>query len=167
MQITKSKQAGITILEIQMYGVLFAIFIVILSQFFASSIELQVRNTSTAAVDQEAKFVIQRLQFDGLRASEVTSPADLGQTAQNITYTIGGLANTYQLQNGVLQLNNNEGTVSVTSPLVTVSNLQVKRSGNPGGKHLLQISFDVDSSNDIAADSGKYSRSFSTVIGLR
>ncbi len=164
---TLRHQAGVSLIEVQLYAALFAVFIVVLSQLFANAVDLQVRNSATAAVDQEAKFVLQRLQFDGLRAAAVTTPSALGETTAVLAYTIGSQTYTYQVNNGVLELTNPEDTYAVTSPLVEIANFQVLRTGNLGGKHLLHVSFDANTSLANASASGAFTRSFSTVIGER
>ena len=157
--------AGYTIVELLMFMGLFSMFLVLLTNMFATILETQQRSLATSYVEQTGRFVLSRLLYDIHQADVVVTPASLGDETSTLELQISGADHTYALTGSNLVLTDDEGAYVVNADQVTISNFLVRRIGNVGGKPTLQFSFDVNST--IPDTTGIQSRNFSTTVGLR
>ncbi len=157
--------AGYTLVEVLMFMGLFSMFLVLLTNMFATILETQQRSLATSYVEQTGRFVLARLMYDVHRATSITTPAAAGSTDTSLDLNIDGVPYSYSIDNGVFQLSNSSGVHDLHAGQVTVSNFSLTRIGNVNGKHTLQLSFDVESV--VPDTTGIQSRTFSTTLGIR
>ncbi len=144
---------------------LMGIFLVIITDIVSATMDVQIESTATSAVSEDSRFLLARLDYDIGRATAITTPSSLGGSSASLVVTIGGVAHTYALSGGNLQLTNNNGTSNLNSNETTISGASFQRLGNSGGKETVRVSFTVTSTAQ--TDQGADSRSFTTTFGRR
>ena len=107
------KQRGFTLIELLVYMGIFSILLVVLTEMLVSILNLQLDSTATSSVDQDNRFIQQRLTYDIQRAKSFTVSPDQKTLTLSIgtsTYTYSALSNSLQL-NG-LPLNSFDTTIT-------------------------------------------------------
>lgn len=163
--IPKTSQRGFTLVELLLYMSLLSVLLIVLTDIFASALSLQRETESFSAVEQDGRFIISRLQYDIGQASAIVSPSTLGTPANSLQITVNGISYTYSLNNGNVQLVNNNGTDVLNSYDATASAFTVTRLGNSLGKNSIQVNFTMVGRTK--PESGPQTRSFQTIIGTR
>ena len=100
-----------------------------------------------------------------MRASAITTPANLGDTANSLVATIGGVNYTYSLSGGNLVLNDGSGGKNLNSSESTVAGISFQKLGSAGSKETIHVVYTLESVTLRA--SGKESRTIDTVFGRR
>ncbi len=136
---------GFTLVELIIYMGLLVIFLLVLSNIFASILDVRTESESISAVEQDGRFIMARLSYDINRASAVSTPASLGGSGNSLTMVIGSVNYTYALSGSNLVLTNDLGTNNLNSSESTISSLSFQRLGNSGGKDTVKIQFTVNS----------------------
>lgn len=156
---------GLTLVELIVSMGLLSILLVLLTGIFASSLDIQLRSEATTSRQQDAQFILTRLAYDFNQATAMTNPSSINQQTSAITLTISGQSWTYSLQNGNLMLTNPQGTFQLNNYLTTVTQFDVTRVGNVGGKQSVQLNLTVGSR--IQGSPGNSSVNYSTTLGIR
>lgn len=158
-------QSGVTLVEVLITMGLLSIFLVVVATLFTTSVDVQLRSRGYAAVTNDGRFVLARLNYDIARASAVTTPASLGGSGSSLALTINGNTYTYAIANGRLQLTDTLGTDYLTGSDDTVSGLTFTKVGNTGGLEAVQYSFTLTSNG---SDSGTTdTQTFSSTVERR
>jgi prepilin-type N-terminal cleavage/methylation domain-containing protein len=158
-------QAGVTLIEMLLVMGLMSIFLVLLTTMLSSTLDVQNQSQSTSMVMQDGRFILARLSYDVGRATAITAPAALGTSGSTLTMTIGGVATTYALNNGSLQLTDSAGSANLNGSETTISAVSFQRLGTTGGKETIRTSFVVTSKAQ--AKSGADTQTFTTTVGRR
>jgi len=161
----KKLSAGFTLVELIIYCGLFLIFLTMLTSIFISTLEVHSQAYSRSIVQQDGQFIIQRFIYDINRADSVTTPVNLGETANSLVLDIDGETYSYVLNSGQLELTNNDGTYVINFDQTQISNLSFTKLGNPSGISTVQVDFKVNSK--IPDVSGVKEQDFHTTVGLR
>jgi hypothetical protein len=166
MKTTKNRQAsGFTVMEMMIYGGLLSIFILIMSQTFASILETQLGSESNAAIVQDGRYILSRMSYDIGRASGISTPAVLGDVGPVLVLNIAGTGHTYSVSNGLLQLTNSFGTQSLNSFGTQVSGVTFERLGNTGGHNSIRVRYTLTSTTTRTTSTD--SRTFQSTFSLR
>ncbi len=160
-----NSRKGFTLVEMLIYMGLLSILIVIMVDVFASSLSVQLESQATSSVEQDARFLLSRLTNDVQSAQSVLVPAAIGSQSASLQLSINSINYTYALNNGTMQLTNNNGTDTLNSFDTTVSNLSFKKVGNGAGKDTVQVIFTLTS--NVTRNSGTETKNFQTTVGLR
>ena len=152
---------GSTLIEMIIYMGLLSILLVILTNMFASILDVRTESEATSSVQQDGRFLLSRLSYDINRATSISAPLNLGDTSGNLSMTIGATTYTYSLVGGNLQL----GTDNLNSSESSVSNLSFRKVGNSGGKDNIKIHFTLTSKTQ--RSSGNEVRDFDLTVGRR
>lgn len=128
---------GFTLIELLIYMALVVIFLGILTNLFISVIDVKNESTSVSSVEQDGRFIMQRLIYDA---------------NQNGTQYI---STNYSLENNNLMLNSEKLNSSETSVLEFTK----QSLGNVGGKKSLQVKFKLES--------GLETRDYQITLGSR
>lgn len=159
------EQNGFTLVELLISMALMGMFLVVLTDVVSTTLNVQSESEATSAVSEDGRFLLARLDYDMQRATAITTPAALGSSGPSLVLTISGVANTYALSSGTLQLTNGSGTSNLNSNETTVSGLSFQRLGNSGGKETVRVTFTVTSVTK--TDQGQDTRTFTTTLGRR
>ncbi|HUC01492.1 MAG TPA: prepilin-type N-terminal cleavage/methylation domain-containing protein [Candidatus Paceibacterota bacterium] len=134
---------GFTLVEMLIAIGLFTIIVVSLIAILTVVVQVQVRSSSAAAVDQESQFLLQKLQYYIGTASIVDIVTSTPTSTLKLQVASSSLDPTYiTLASGTVYLQQASGTLqALTSNRVTVSNLSFTRQSNPPGHDLVSISY--------------------------
>lgn len=125
-------QSGFTMIELLMYLGLYSILIIIVTQLFLTLIESRTEAENLTRLQQESRYITQRLTYDIRRADQITLPAQVGQSGNQLELSINGDTLRYQVNtNGFLELVSPSGTASISSQ-VTASQFLVQKTGSTG-----------------------------------
>jgi len=128
----KKHQSGFTMIELLMYLGLYSILIVVITQLFLTLIESRTEAENLTRLQQESRYIAQRLSYDIRRAESVTLPAQVGQSGNQLQLNIDGETFRYQVNvNGFLELVSPSGTASISSQ-VTADEFLVQKTGSIG-----------------------------------
>lgn len=166
-QITKQK--GFTITELVLYMGLLIVLITILSQVFASILDVQIESRSTSSVELDGKYIISKLirdmqtmQINPPVNDNIITPPAPGQTSATLNFTVNSINYIYSLNNGNLQLINDKGTNNLNSINTTMSGLQFTRIGAGTGTDTIRVNFTLTSK--IKRNAGPETRDYQTTI---
>ncbi len=159
-------QKGETLIELLLYIGFLSMLLVVFLQVFTSVLDVQSESQSTSSVEQDGKYLIQRLTYDIQRSTSIQNPVSVGGSSSTLQLNIGGNIFTYTLLNNNLVLTNNLDTnAQLNSYDASVSALLFTRIGNPGGKNVIQVLFTL--AGKTQRISSTEVRSFQTTIGTR
>lgn len=158
-------QRGVSVVETLIVIGLLSVFMVVLTDMFASILDIQSETSATSGVSQDGRYILSRLNYDINRATSITTPAALGGSSTTLALQIGGVTNTYSVFANNLQLSNENGANMLNGSETSVSSFTVQRLGNVSGKDTLRITFTV--TGDTATDQGAQSTTFTTTLGRR
>lgn len=156
---------GFTIVELLIFFGLTSIFLTVLTDLFVAIFDVKRESEATSAVEQDGRFILERLIYDISRASAINAPASLGASADSLSMTIGGVSYTYDVTGGVLNLTNDTGVNRVNSSQTTISNLTFQRIGDEISNETVRVEFSVNSV--VLRNLGSEVREFQTTVGRR
>jgi hypothetical protein len=165
MTIKKRIKNGFMLMELIVYIAVFTIFMYITTAIFTSVLAVQVESDTTSVVQQDARFITERLTYDIHRASSITTPNSAGEESSSLELLISGQVYTYALNNGNLEITDNNGTYSLNTDETIFSNLSFLRLGNIGGNHSIVVDFSLESK--FARTSGVEKINIHTAISTR
>jgi len=140
-----------TLIELLVYMGLLGLFLVVLSNILATSLETFTASSQVTTIDIDGRYILARLAYDVGRAASITTPVATGQTAASLVLDVGS----YTVSNDNLLLD----TDRLNSFDSSVVNFSATRIGNGTGHDTVKISFDLTS--------GASTRSLTTTLGLR
>lgn len=161
--IFKQAARGFTIVEMMLYMGLFMMLLTVLTSMFVSILQVHVEAQSTSAIEQNGRYILNRISYDLYRANSVSVPANFGQTTDNIQMTVDGQTYVYAVSNNILQLTRSGTTERLHNPQIQVQSFSVTKIGVVSGTPTLQIDLtleDLDPSNPVT-------REYTTTIGSR
>lgn len=165
----KPQQKGTSLIELLIYFGLLTIILTIVIDLMIKSGEFSLEAKEQNVLQEDARFIGNRLYFDIHQATAVTSPGNLGETSSILTFTVGTETHTYSLVNNSLQYQQvagtNTKTANLNSNFTKVNLLSFQRLGSNNGKHTIKLIFEIE---DIkGAKGGPLKKTFETVVGLR
>jgi type II secretory pathway pseudopilin PulG len=153
---------GFTITELLIYMGIFTILLVVLTEIFVATLNVQLETEASSSVEQDSKFMLARMIYDIQKASKINTPASLGDQGDTLSLEIDGTTYISSSPNGTdLELNGNK----LNSFDTTISNVIFQRLGNPGGVNSIKIGFTV--SSKVQRASGPEIKNVQTTVGLR
>ena len=156
---------GFTIIEMLMYMGLLSILLIIMVDLLAASLDIQLESQATSSVDQDGKFIINRLVNDIHRAQTIAYPS-LGATQSGtLQLIIDGENYTYSTNSGSFVIASGSASDSLNSFNTTAPSVFFKRFGNSGGKNALQVTIIIKSKT--SKTSGTETKTMQTTVGLR
>jgi len=162
--ITKSKKtSGFTLVELLLFIGLFSILLTVLTQMFVTIVETQLDSQSSSGINQDSRYIFNRLSYDIHKANKLNYPSSIGTSASLL---INGTDYIYKLDGSNLILNFNSTEYQLNSYTTSVSNLQFQRIGDTTvTPSLIKITYKLES--NIEEVSGIETRDIETIIGLR
>ena len=155
---------GFTLMELLLYMGLLAIFLLVLTQVFLSSLDSLLESQANSTVEQDSRFIFSRLNYDLAQADSLSTPT-LGQTSSSLVLTRSGGQLTFSLQGNNLVITDSTGTYQLNSYATDVTNISFTRLGNSGGKNSMQVAFTIKSKTLKGAT--EESKTFNTTLGTR
>lgn len=161
----ENSRKGFTLVELLIFMGILTILLTILTQVFTMILDAQLESQANSSVDQDGKYIINRLTYDLNNAQDINTPAAPGQQEGTLQLAIGGINYVYSLNNGNIQLSDGNTIENLNSFNTNVSGLNFLRLGNTGGKNSIKITFTLTSKT--IKNSGQEQETFSTTLGLR
>lgn len=156
---------GFTLIELVIYIALISVLLLIISQIFIASLDVQMESEAVSSVDQDGRFLLSRLGYDIGRAESVAVPSSFGTPSETLTLIINGDTYTYERQNDQLLLTGPLGDDQLTSSLTKLTSLSFETIGNTGGVPTVQVSFTLESVT--ISETGVKEETYQTTFGLR
>ncbi len=165
IEIKHYKNKGFSLIELLLYMGLFSIFLITLTQIFSSALELKLESESTSTVQQDSRYILERLSYDINRADSITTPATIGTQGQLLSLVISGQTYSYTLSGNNFTLTNPSGTFQLNGFNTRVTNLSFLRVGNSGGKNSVRITYTINSLTN--QKKGIETKTIQTTLGIR
>lgn len=148
-------------MELVLYMGLLVILLTILSSLFTTSIESQLGSQKFSAVQQDGRFILNRITYDLQNASSVITPSALGSSATTLVLVKDGVTYTYSLTGSNLLLDG----VRLNGFNTSVSNVSFQKLGNTGGKPTVKLAYTVTS---LTLNNGTSDiKNYQTTVGLK
>ncbi|MCX6726466.1 MAG: prepilin-type N-terminal cleavage/methylation domain-containing protein [Candidatus Shapirobacteria bacterium] len=149
------KRRGFTLIELLVYMGIFSILLVVLTEMLVSTLNLQLDSNGTGSVNQDNRFIQQRLSFDIQRAKNSAVSFD----QKTLTLGIGATNYTYAASGNNLDLNG----LQLNSYDTTVTNLMFQKVGT--SSTAIIVNFGIIS--NIVRPNGPQISNVNTVIAMR
>ncbi|HEX6258528.1 MAG TPA: prepilin-type N-terminal cleavage/methylation domain-containing protein [Candidatus Saccharimonadales bacterium] len=164
------QQSGYTLIELLLYITILSSLLLAVSSFFTATASMRVRNQAENDVTAQASAIMERITFTIRNADSITAPTTGATGAQlNLVVPTAGLSPTiFELNGPVLQIREGTGAaVALSSPSVTVSNLQFKNVTKAGTAGSVQVTFTVSKVNAGNREEFNFQRTFTATGTLR
>lgn len=162
---TQQKKAGYTLVELLIYLGLFGILISVLTTIFFSTLELRAQSETISAVEQDGRYILQKLTQVIRDADAVISPLSNGESTNQLIISRVGSIETYQLDDTDLVQSSDSGVVQLNSDSTTISDFSIQRLGAVSGLPTLKITLTISSTGRVAGIT--QSHIFTTTVGIR
>lgn len=172
---SRSNQVGATLIELLLYLALLTIIATIATDILFSSGEFSLEASSKNILQEDGRYIMNRLTFDIHRATTITTPASFGGSGTNslqLDLTIGFSpteTHVYSLAGNYISFQGSVGVslqpANLNSNQTKITNLKFIRLGTVTGKPTVKISFDLESVKPLKQGINK--QSFETLVGTR
>jgi type II secretory pathway pseudopilin PulG len=162
---TLRDKKGFTLIELLIYMSLLSGFLIVITELFASILNVKLESEATSAVEQDGRYILTRLSNDISKSSSISAPGSLGSTTSSLVMAVSGITYTYSLNGNNFQITNNLGINNLNSSESNISAVSFQKIGNPGGKETIKIGFTITSAT--SRTGGPETRVFQTTIGRR
>lgn len=156
---------GYTLVELLMFIGLFSILLSVLTTIFFSTLELRARTEITTTVEQDSRYVLQKLTQVVRDADSVILPLANGNSSSQLIISRGGSTETYQIQNAKLVQIVGTDSFQLNASTTNIDSFSVQKLGNISGSSTVKISLTLSSTGAVAAT--HYSQTITTTIGIR
>jgi type II secretory pathway pseudopilin PulG len=171
MEKNKSKQYnGFSLIEVLFYVSMLSVFILVLSTFWGTLQDVQLKGRAMNTVSTEAAFMLNKITQSIRNASSITAPLP-GSSANSLT-----LASTTPTENPtIFDLNNGNVRISsgaspytnLNSPWVTVTNLTFTNLTGANAKGVIRIQMTVSYKNTDATANQNYVQAFYATAAIK
>jgi prepilin-type N-terminal cleavage/methylation domain-containing protein len=156
---------GFTLIEMLIATAIFVVIVIGFISILTAVTQVQVQTSSTAVVNQESQFLLQKLQYYVETASVIDIPTSTPTSTLKFDVASSSFDPSYiTLASGTVYLQQSTGGAlqPLTSNRVTVSNLSFTRHANPPGHDAVSISYTLSYNTTNLAQS--FSQLFQTSI---
>jgi len=166
----QKSQTGASLIELIIYFALLGIVLIIAVDIMLRTGEFSLEASTKNDLQDDARYVINRLTYDIHRAENVVIPVNLGDSEPLLRLTINGNDYIYRQRSQTLDLQRQQVGVPdwiyLTSNLVTAPvDMTFTRVGNTGGNPTIKITFTLRSTT--VPKGGPKQKTFETVVGTR
>jgi Tfp pilus assembly protein PilW len=170
--LTLKTQKGASLVEILVYFALLSIVLLIATDLMLKSGEFGLEFSSKNNIQADGKFISNRLVNNIHQATNITTPANLGDSDSTLVLMIGNETHTYTLIGTDLQYTKETPppgattkTANINSNLTKINSISFQRLGNTGGKNMIKITFEIE---DVKGKKGNpIIKTFETMVGIR
>jgi prepilin-type N-terminal cleavage/methylation domain-containing protein len=139
-----SRAQGFTLIEMLIAVSIFTVIIIAFIGILSVVTQVQVQSSSTAAVNQESQFLLQKLQYYIQTASIIDMPTSTSPSTLTFDVASSSLDPSYiTLASGTVYLQQSSGGAlqALTSNRVKVTSLSFTRKANPPGHDAVSVSY--------------------------
>lgn len=170
MNMHAKHQSGFTLIELLLYVTIVGSLLIVVSLFFAMTVDARLKHQSITEVDQQGTLIMEEITRTIRLADTVAAPS-FGATTQSLELTMPTPTvnpTRFELNSGTLQIR--EGTanpIPLSNDKVVISNLNFRNLSREGTPGLLQISFTLARVNPSDRTTFSYEKTFTTSIAVR
>ena len=158
------KNKGFTTIELLVYITILAVLITVLASIFGGIIDGKLESEATSSVDQDARYILAKMNYDMQSASSIASPA-AGLQGSTLQISVNSTSQSYTLSgNNDLQVTKGGQSDNLNSADTFVSNLTFKRIGNGNSDDTIQMQFTLTSKINKRANTTE-TKTFKTTFG--
>lgn len=158
-------QKGFSLVELLIYMALMSIFLMVLLDIFAATLNTKLSSESTSVVSQDSRYVFSKLTYDINNADSVILPVP-GATSTGLQIDNSGSISTYVLNSGNLVKTAGGISMNLNGIDTEFDSISFKNIGNPDGKSTIQVVYTVRSK--IIIQGGRTeTQTINTTIGIR
>lgn len=162
----KKQLKGFTLVELIIYMGLFSILLTVVTTLFTFVIDLQIETEANTSIEEDGKYIINRMKYDIEHATTITTPATRSTQTSTLQTTINGVPYLYSLNgSNNIQLGINGTTYQLNGYNTTVTDLSFRRIGNATGHDTVQITFTLHSR--VLKSGVPEVKTIQTTVGLR
>ena len=164
-------QRGTSLIELLIYFGLLATVLIIATDLIIRTGEFSLEANTRNALQQDARFIINRLTYDIRQADLINTPAGLGDSGPTLVFTVGPETHTYSLVGTDLEYQRQTGpppltqTANVNSNQTRVNSILFQRLGNTNGQPTIKITFQLETSR--SQKGGPKVKTFEVLVGQR
>lgn len=137
-----------SLIELIIFMGIFSILIFIFTDIFVSALKTKTLEEATASVNQDANFILTKLQYDVNNASSITQP-ELGATSGSLYMTIDGVGVLYRINAGSLERVVGTEAISLNGYNSTITSLSFRNIGISEGKSSVKIFLTIESKGKV------------------
>lgn len=153
-----------TLVELIIFMGIFSILIFIISDLFVNSLKAKSQGESVAVVNQDADFVLAKLEYDLHQGYGLTQPS-LGLTGSSVSFLKGGEQITYRLSGNNLERVIGTDVQVLNSYRTRITTAEFTNIGNATGKSTVKIAITFESTT--LTEGKPEVISLDTTVGLR
>jgi type II secretory pathway pseudopilin PulG len=165
----KKYKKGATLIELLIYFSILSILLVIVIDLMLRSGEFSLETSTRSSLQEDARFIVNRLTFDIHQADSISNPGSLGESGGTLILAVGADTHTYTLAGTSLEYQETVGASTTTANLnsnqTQVNSLTFERLGNLGGKPTIKVTFELETTK--REKGGPKQKTFETVVGTR
>jgi Tfp pilus assembly protein PilW len=161
-QIAKLKN-GYTLIEVLVYGVIFSMFLLLITQIFLTMKNTSAGSSATVNLQQNYARIFSDLNQTIRSATSVSSPTS-GNSAASLSLNDGSIV--YQVVGGVLQKVDGGTPIPLTDDGINIADINFENVGEATLAATVRIRMTVES-NYILEGGRRISEDFQTAIGIR
>lgn len=158
-------EQGFSLVELLLYMGLLSVFLVVISTFFVSILDVQSRALSSSELEENSKFISNRLKYELRSAESATNSAELGAASSSIVLIRDSVSYTFSVLDNTLQRASASATVVLHDDDVQLSNFSVVRVGNEGQFDTFIIDYSLTSATQVGGDADQ--RDYQLTVGMR
>lgn len=159
------KLPGVTLIELLIVMGILPLLLLVISSTFGTFMEGQEQAVAQAAINQEQQYLLRKIDYDIVSASDVLLPAADGETG-SVLQLQQGADTVYYSPSAITLMRSVDGvSTPVTTTRVLLDSFTVQRLGNAEGKDSIRLTFSLSST--ASAQLGLLSRSVTTTYTLR
>lgn len=144
----KNKKSGFTLVELLLYMGLLSIFLVTLTDLLVAILDVKEESSAVSPVEQDGRFIAERLAYDLYRSTGITNPGPVGAVADNLAFTVGATTYYYGISGTDLQFGNSLGapaSSTVNGSETVISGTSFQKIGSASGNSGVLVKFSVTS----------------------
>lgn len=159
------KSLAFTIAEFLIYMGLLAIILLVFADLFNSLTNVRSESESTATVQQDGNYLVNKFFYDIHQATSITLPLHPGDQSNSLKLVINGTSYTYSTQSGNLNLSDGANNYQMNSYDTTVPSLLFTRLGQGDAHDTIKINFTLKS--QVTSHLSQLTKTYETIVGQR
>lgn len=158
-------QTGVSLVELLIYMGLSFILLTVILGLLISIFETRTESDTTTSVEQNSRYLLNRLRYDIHRSQDMLIPANAGDTSDRLQVVIDGSIFTYRVIDATLYMIEGTDQIALTDVNTQVGGFGVSRYGNTGGAPSAQLVLSLSSGD--TEGSNTESQDYQFTFGLR
>jgi len=159
------KRKAFTIVELVVYMGILSILLMVFIDMFATLVNRQLETESLSSVQQDANYLLSRLNYDFSQSKNIQVPATASSPSASLTLLNGSTPYYYFLKSDNLIASHSGILDQLNSSETTISNVSFQRLGIGNARDVVQVKCDITSKSK--KQSGYDVTHFSTTLGIR